>query len=108
MPDPDFFERKTGSGEPKYVEPRRRSIRLPGFDYSTPGAYFVTICARRCSSVLHDNSDVVAACWTEIPQHFQHVTLDVCVIMPDHFHGIVILGDEGAPLSVVIGSFRAA
>ncbi len=28
----------------------RRSLRLPGYDYSQPGAYFVTICAyqRQC------------------------------------------------------------
>ena len=25
---------------------RRRSIRLKGYDYAQPGAYFVTICAR--------------------------------------------------------------
>jgi len=75
MPDPDA-ERKTSFGAPKYVEPRRRSIRLPGFDYSTPGAYFITICAldRRC--ILDEVADVVTACWKEISQHFPHVSLD--------------------------------
>jgi putative transposase len=92
------------------VEPRRRSIRLPGFDYSTTRAYFITICARGRRSIL--DRDIVTACWNEIPQHFPHVTLDVFVVMPDHIHGILILEDVGVghvrPVSVVIGSFKAA
>ena len=26
--------------------PKRKSTRLKGYDYSTPGAYFITICAK--------------------------------------------------------------
>jgi len=36
----------------------RRSIRLPGYDYRTPGAYFITICSwqREClfGEVIND------------------------------------------------------
>jgi REP element-mobilizing transposase RayT len=34
----------------KENEPNRKSIRLKGYDYSTPGYYFVTVCTndRRC------------------------------------------------------------
>jgi len=88
------------------VDPRPRSIRLPGFDYSTPGAYFITICARDRRCILDEVADVVTACWKEIPQHFPHVSLDAFVVMPNHIHGILIF-EEAHPLSVAIGSFKA-
>jgi len=84
---PRFAERKTGLGAPKYVEPRRRSIRLRGFDYSTPGAYFVTICARDRRCILDEVADVVTACWNEIAQHFPHVSLDAFVLCRIMFMG---------------------
>ncbi|ORJ59296.1 transposase [Geothermobacter hydrogeniphilus] len=79
----------------------RRSIRLRGYDYSRPGAYFVTICAqnRECLfgdvvdgvMVLNDFGRVVKDCWHGLPTHYCHVALDESVIMPNHFHGIIIL-----------------
>jgi REP-associated tyrosine transposase len=108
---PKFRERNSGFGQPRYVAPRRRSIRLPGFDYSTPGAYFITICTRDRRPMLSAVSEVVTACWNEIPQHFPRVTLDAFVVMPNHLHGILVLDDLGVgpsrPISVVIGAFKA-
>jgi REP-associated tyrosine transposase len=79
----------------------RRSIRLQGYDYTQPGAYFVTICTmnRECTfgqivagrSTLSDLGRIVAACWVEIPQHFAYASLDRFVVMPNHLHGIVSL-----------------
>ena len=34
--------------------PKRKQIRLPEYDYSTPGAYFVTICTQDRRCVLSD------------------------------------------------------
>ena len=78
---------------------RRRSIRLPNYDYSRPGAYFVTICVqgRAClfgdvvdgEMRLNDFGRVTYDCWNDIPKHFPHVQLDAFVIMPNHVHGIV-------------------
>ena len=86
---------------------RRRSIRLAGFDYRQPGAYFVTICTRQRESILADILDeglflsplgrVVLRCWRQIPAHFPHVGLDVHVIMPDHIHGILRMNRRGTP-----------
>jgi REP element-mobilizing transposase RayT len=77
----------------------RRSIRLRGFDYSQPGAYFVTICTQGRACVLSEIfegevylsrlGEIVDACWRDIPNHFAHVALDVHVVMPDHIHGIL-------------------
>jgi REP element-mobilizing transposase RayT len=42
--------------------------------------------------------EIVAACWHDIPRHFQDVELDTFVIMPNHVHGIVVIArdNEGA------------
>lgn len=79
----------------------RRSIRLPGYDYSRAGAYFVTICAQDRACLFGDIADgvmrlndagrVVERCWHEIPIHFPHVELDEFVIMPNHVHGIIVI-----------------
>ena len=35
-------------------------------------------------------------CWEEIPRHFPDVSLDAFMIMPNHIHGILVIGDVGA------------
>ena len=81
--------------------PHRRSIRLKGFDYRWPGAYFVTICTfhKRCvfgaileSGVrLSPEGKVAQQAWVDIPKHFPHAEAGPFVIMPNHVHGIIIL-----------------
>lgn len=82
----------------------RRSIRLPGYDYTQAGAYFVTICThnRQClfgaivnSEMLPNHAGRVAeACWLAIPNYFPRVKLDAYVIMPNHVHGIIVIADH--------------
>jgi putative transposase len=84
----------------------RRSIRLQGYDYSTPGAYFITICVQRRMCLfgavvndqlrLNDAGQMIQACWEQLPQRFPTLALDTYVVMPNHFHAIAIL--VGAPL----------
>ena len=79
----------------------RRSIRLPGYDYSQTGAYFVTICAyqRQClfgdvvdgQMVLNQYGAIVADEWQKSSIIRQEIELDEWVVMPNHFHGIVII-----------------
>jgi len=86
--------------------PVRRATRLPGFDYTTPGAYFVTVCAhdRAClfgdvvDGVMrvNDYGEIVQQTWDALPAHFPHVALDQFVIMPNHAHGIIVLNDNDA------------
>jgi len=116
----------TGSWHPR-VTMHRRSIRLPGHDYGSPGAYFVTVCARthlfgqvRAGSVtLSRYGEITSRCWAEIPNHFPHVRIDVFLVMPDHIHGILFLSRREASaaavgrispgsLGVVIRSFKSA
>ena len=82
----------------------RRRIRLKGYDYSSEGAYFVTVCARDKECVLGEVIDgdmrlnsigaIVELCWLEIPKHFENAVLDVYQVMPNHVHGIVRILDK--------------
>ena len=79
----------------------RRSIRLKDYDYSQPGAYFVTLCThqRDClfgtikegNMIPSPTGDIVASCWYDLPAHYPHVEIDEFVVMPNHVHGIIIL-----------------
>jgi putative transposase len=83
---------------------KRRSIRFQGYDYSAPGAYFITICThqRQClfgqivagQMELNATGLWVQACWQRLPDCFPLLTLDQFVIMPNHLHGILWLGDD--------------
>ncbi len=85
---------------------RRRSIRLPGYDYSRAGAYFVTICTRGRECLFGDVVDdrmcltdagrIVQETWERLPEHYPHVELDSFVVMPNHVHGIIVIRGVGA------------
>ncbi len=83
----------------------RRSIRLPQYDYTRAGAYFVTLCChqKKClfgeieRGIMELNAigEVVQQVWLNLPNHFPQVELDDFVIMPNHLHGIVcLLGND--------------
>jgi REP element-mobilizing transposase RayT len=82
----------------------RRSIRLPGYDYALPGAYFVTVCTHGHSGVFgeiingdmraNDVGSMIIDWWKELGHKFR-LDLDAFVLMPDHVHGILmILGED--------------
>ena len=43
---------------------------------------------------LSSSGRVARRCWCEIPKHFPTVTLDAFVVMPDHMHGIIVIGES--------------
>jgi putative transposase len=78
----------------------RRSIRLKDYDYSSGGAYFVTICTfdRGCYfEQFQELKNIVESQWCRIPHRFPGVELDEYVIMPNHFHGIIMIHRRGTP-----------
>jgi putative transposase len=96
----------------------RRSIRLPGYDYTSAGAYFVTICVRGGECLLGEVVDgemqhnewgqIAWDCWQAIPEHSPHVKLDVYVVMPNHVHGIIAITDPvGAQHTDPVGAQHA-
>ncbi|MBC8334837.1 MAG: transposase [Anaerolineales bacterium] len=86
------------------TEPRRRnSLRLKGFDYSQPGAYFITTVTQHRVCLfgevvdgvmrLNNAGKIVKTVWVELPIHYPHVELGTFVVMPNHVHGVIILTD---------------
>nr|VFK15997.1 MAG: hypothetical protein BECKLPF1236B_GA0070989_10879 [Candidatus Kentron sp. LPFa] len=79
----------------------RRSIRLRGYDYSQPGAYFLTICTqeREClfgdivegEMRLNHAGKIVAEEWRQTAAIRKEIQLDQWVVMPNHFHGILTI-----------------
>jgi len=93
----------------------RKSIRLPGYEYTQAGAYFVTVCTqnRECmfgdvaegQIALADPGRMVESAWRDLPEHYPGVALDEFVVMPNHLHGIIILVGAG-PRACPQGSGR--
>lgn len=83
----------------------RSSIRLPDYDYSRPGAYYITVCAKNGQylfgeidngkMLLNKAGKMVEASWKAIPDRFSFAGLDEFVVMPNHLHGIIILNQKG-------------
>jgi putative transposase len=71
----------------------RRSIRLKDFDYSSRGAYTVTLCTNKRVSHLANPvyHTIVETAWKNIPKHFPTVILDTIAIIPDHIHLLIWL-----------------
>jgi putative transposase len=91
---------------PNNPRPRRRSLRLPGYDYSQAGAYFVTACTQNRVVLfgevidgdvrLNEMGTIVQQIWDDLPTHYHGIDLDAFIVMPNHVHGIIILADESA------------
>jgi len=106
----------------------RRLIRLKEYDYSQPGAYFVTVCTWRRENLfgevvdrdvrLNEKGHIVVECWNRILEHFPGVELDAFVVMPNHIHGIIVIvgndvvvkksGPAPKSLGAMVGSFKSA
>lgn len=79
--------------------PKRKSIRLKGYDYSQSGLYFITICVqnRECLfgniengiMILNNLGKIADNFWIEIPKHYPKIEIHEHIIMPNHLHGII-------------------
>jgi REP element-mobilizing transposase RayT len=84
----------------------RRSIPLPGHDYTQIAAYFTTICTykKQCwfgdvinGEMQHNQLGIIVhTFWQALPRRFSHIQLDAFVVMPNHVHGILIITDARA------------
>ena len=114
----------------------RRSIKLTEYDYSQSNAFFVTICAANRAlifgkvvdgAVIHSEAgEIVTEEWQKTEELRTYLKLDLFVVMPNHFHGILLIeGQKGgtarrAPtkqrfgqpepdsLPTIIGAFKSA
>ncbi|MGD0342098.1 MAG: transposase [Bacteroidales bacterium] len=82
------------------------SIRYRGYDYSSPGGYFITICTKNKipyfgkinngKMILSELGNYLQNEWLKTPdiRPDMNITLDEFVVMPDHFHAIIIIGEN--------------
>ena len=89
---------------PSDPRPPCRSLRLPGYDYSQAGAYFITACTHNRAMLfggvidgdvrVNEMGTTVQQTWDDLPAHYNGIDLDAFIVMPNHVHGIIILADE--------------
>ena len=86
--------------------PRRKHPRMPDYDYSTAGAYFITICThnRKClllhivgrglapaETVYTQLGEIAKEQLLQLENRFANMKIDAYVIMPNHIHAILRL-----------------
>jgi putative transposase len=101
----------------------RHSIRLQGYDYSTEGAYFVTIVTQKRECLfgkivtgdvwLNDAGQMVQKWWFELAHKFPKINVEPFIVMPNHIHGIIVINpgdcagdDPSAPLSEIVQWYK--
>ncbi len=97
----------------------RRSIRLRGYDYTQSGAYFVTIVTRERRALFGEITDGemrlngagqrIVDAWEWLATQYPEVELDSYIVMPNHLHGIIVIGGDARgnkPLGRLIGAFK--
>ena len=95
---------------------QRKNIRLANYDYSTPGAYFITICTegRKCilsrivgagvldvpNVELLPHGKIAAKYIAQLSEFYPDMNVESYVIMPNHIHILlrVLEGPSGTPV----------
>jgi REP element-mobilizing transposase RayT len=80
------------------LHPERKPMRLPEYDYSLPGAYFVTVCTKN-REFLFDTPEsklAVESAWHSLLDVFANIELSEFIVMPNHVHCILCILGEGA------------
>jgi putative transposase len=72
---------------------RIETARLKGWDYSSDGNYFVSICAKNREHlfgqisndqmILNEYGKIVEQCWFDLPNHYPNIKLDTFYVMPN-------------------------
>jgi REP element-mobilizing transposase RayT len=86
---------KIGMASHKSFEklPQRKSMRAKHHNYGWSATYLITILAkdRERFFVIPTLHTILETTWQTLPEHFEGLTLDEFVIMPDHIHFIIHL-----------------
>lgn len=96
----------------------RHSMRLPNYDYTQPGTYYLTLCTHQRACLFGEILDgvmnlnpfgtIVTEDWAHLPKHHPHLALDVFVVMPNHLHGILVLCEENTrSISDIMRGFKS-
>ncbi len=94
------------TNNPLYYKRKYRisSTRLPEWDYSAPGYYFVTICTHRFirwfgevkegKMILSASGQIVEQELEKTTHIRESVSIDPWIIMPNHIHAIFIISND--------------
>ena len=100
----------------------RKRLRLSGYDYAQPGAYFLTMCVQRRECLLghvshgemhlNEYGRIAVDCWSTLSHHYPYAELDAFVIMPNHVHGILFIraglkpAPTNHPITEIVRAFK--
>jgi REP element-mobilizing transposase RayT len=105
-----------------------KSLRLKEYDYSQPGAYFVTICVKNRKSlfgiindekmILNKAGEISKTEITDIQSHYENIEMGENIVMPNHIHMVVYIydltgvGQAATPtksirLQDIVGSYKS-
>lgn len=111
---------------------KNKQFRLPYFNYSSTGLYFITICTKQRNPIFGiirdgifiptDIGKITVECWQNIPVKAPYASIDSFVTMPDHIHGIICINNPDQDqflkekifqptkrsLSIVVRSYKGA
>ena len=99
--------------------PKRKSPRIPGYDYATPNYYFITICThdKKCifgkPNQLNRCGKIAEHCLLKMPEINSGVYIDKYVVMPNHIHAIMVISSDvdhsdANNISRIIGQYKMA
>ena len=87
-----------------FMKFKRKSLRLANYDYSQVGLYYITICVNQQLCLfgdvvdkklqINDAGKMIARSFIEITKYYKGFDIDTYIVMPNHFHGIIVINDE--------------
>ena len=97
--------------------PKRKSPRIPGYDYATGNYYFITICTHKKKCIfgkpetLNELGMVAKVNIESIPKYYPQITVEKFVVMPNHIHMILVLDnceniDKMPSVTKVVGQYK--
>lgn len=111
--------------------PKRKNLRIESFDYSSAGAYFVTVCTANRENLFWDNvkiscnsvgadsirpqdvplspiGSLAEDAISQISEHYEHISVDNYCIMPDHVHILLRITPTTSGVSVELSTVIAS
>ncbi|PIS42185.1 MAG: transposase [Candidatus Kerfeldbacteria bacterium CG08_land_8_20_14_0_20_40_16] len=88
--------------------PYKKSIRLKDYDYSSDGAYFVTICTFQRARVIDKiYNSLLKRELSALEKRFSGAKVNFYVIMPNHLHVIFIFKNSKVALPKIVQAFKS-
>ena len=93
--------------------PKRKTTRIPGYDYSKQNYYFVTICTHNKACLfwyenqVNDLGKIAEDCLLNVSKIYSDVKIEKYTVMPNHIHAVIAI-EGGISLTQMIGQYKRA